>query len=384
MTRLSSKWPVLPLSAVAEIQRDGIDPQSIRRGTRFIGLEHIEPSGEITGRITEEDELASTKFRFTAKHILYGKLRPYLRKIARPNFGGVCSTDILPILPGPKINRDYLFHFLRQPRMVQLATSRCTGANLPRLSPRTLLEFLVPLPPLPEQKRIAAILDKADEIRRKRRQALELADQFLRSVFLDMFGDPVSASRDCQTRRLDEVALINRGRFSPRPRNDPRYYGGEFPFVQTGDIAASDGYLRTWSQTLNRDGKTVSRAFDPGTVLMAIVGATIGETAILTFRSYCPDSVIGIETSPDKAVPEYVEFALRFWKDVLRSRAPETARANINLQTIRPLELPIPSIPLQGRFRTLYRGVYQLKGRCRQVGDSLFESLSQDLFSGSC
>lgn len=101
--------------------------------------------------------------------MLYGKLRPYLSKIARPNFAGVCSTDILPIRPGPSLDRDFLHHYLRLPNMVELANSRAAGANLPRLSPGVLAGFAVPLPPLREQRRIAEVLDRADSLRAQRR-----------------------------------------------------------------------------------------------------------------------------------------------------------------------------------------------------------------------
>jgi type I restriction enzyme S subunit len=110
---------------------------------RFIvGLENIESGGSFVNvRTVANGELASNKFTFTERHVLYGKLRPYLAKIARPSFDGICSTDILPILPGPELDRDYLTHFLRQPTMIELANSRAAGANLPRLSPKALAEF---------------------------------------------------------------------------------------------------------------------------------------------------------------------------------------------------------------------------------------------------
>ena len=79
------------------------------------------------------------------------KLRPYLRKIAKPEFTEICSTDIIPIRPKEGLLRDYLFYYLRTPSMVELATNRCSGANLPRLSPKQLASLQIPLPPLAEQ-----------------------------------------------------------------------------------------------------------------------------------------------------------------------------------------------------------------------------------------
>ncbi len=147
---------IIELGSVATIERKGVDPTALLPDTLYLGLEHIERGGRIIGRNTVAGaELASTKFQFTPEHVLFGKLRPNLGKICRPEFAGVCSTDILPIRPGKDLDRDYLAHYLSQPSMVNFATSRTSGANLPRLSPAVLEKFPIPLPPLPEQRRTA-------------------------------------------------------------------------------------------------------------------------------------------------------------------------------------------------------------------------------------
>jgi type I restriction enzyme, S subunit len=185
-----SLWPQKSLGEVAVIERDSIQPGEIKTGTSYLGLEHIESGGKILSvPEVSNGDLASSKFRFTSEHILYGKLRPYLAKIACPDFNGICSTDILPILPNVFMDKRYICYFLRQPDIVALANSRSSGANLPRLSPTSLSEILLPVPPLSEQKRIAEILDRAEALRAKRRAALALLDELTQSIFLDMFGD---------------------------------------------------------------------------------------------------------------------------------------------------------------------------------------------------
>lgn len=161
----------------------------------YVGLEHVEKDtgGFSTGFEGKPETLLATKFRFTPSHVLYGKLRPYLNKVALPSFDGVCTTEILPILPAEdRLDRIYLWAFLLTPGFVEWASLNISGANLPRLSPKLLAKRKIPLPPLPEQKRIAAVLAKADRLRRLRRYTRELSDAYLPSVFLEMFGDPVS------------------------------------------------------------------------------------------------------------------------------------------------------------------------------------------------
>lgn len=177
------------LKELAEIERNGIAAEKIVAGTTYLGLEHIESGGRIiAAKPVDAGDLASTKFRFGPDHLLYGKLRPYLAKIALPDFAGVCSTDILPVRPGPELDKRYLAYFLRQPSMVDFANAHSTGANLPRLTPKALGEFQVPWRPLPEQQRIAAILDQADALRRLRRRSLEMLSRLEISVFESMFG----------------------------------------------------------------------------------------------------------------------------------------------------------------------------------------------------
>ncbi|WP_319560718.1 restriction endonuclease subunit S [Marispirochaeta sp.] len=161
-------WKVTQLSNIADIERKSISPDNIVNGTFYVGLEHISSAGNFVDvSDVSNGDLASNKFVFDEKHVLFGKLRPYLNKIARPNFSGICSTDILPIRPRKELDRSFLYYWLRTPEMVGLSTNRSSGANLPRLSPKELAKFPIPLPPFPEQKRIAAILDQADALREK-------------------------------------------------------------------------------------------------------------------------------------------------------------------------------------------------------------------------
>lgn len=166
-------WPTVSLGEVAKVERRSIQPGDIPDDTWYMGLEHIESGGRILGRQRAGDaDLKSSKFQFGPQHVLYGKLRPYLAKIATPDFGGVCSTDILPVRPGALLDRSYLTHYLRQKEVVDLANSRSAGANLPRLSPSALEKIPVLMPPLNEQRRIAGILDQAGSICAKRQQSL--------------------------------------------------------------------------------------------------------------------------------------------------------------------------------------------------------------------
>jgi type I restriction enzyme S subunit len=143
---------------------------------------------------------------------------------------------------------------------------------------------------------------------------------------------------------LDQIFDVERGRFSIRPRNDPRYYNGKYPFVQIGDLPREGGNITSYSQTLNEHGLNISRLFSVGTALIAIVGATIANTGILTFDSCAPDSLVALQSSL-KVMVRYAELYLRSQKHIIRNFAYASGgQPNINLAVLKPYLLPLPPI----------------------------------------
>jgi type I restriction enzyme, S subunit len=277
----------------------------------------------------------------------------------------------------------FLWHWLGH--ISPQLTVKGKGATFKQVNKQDIGELPISLPSLQAQRRIAEVLDRAEALRAKRRSVLAGLDTLTQSIFLDLFGNPITNDKDWPVSELQDLASVERGRFTPRPRNDPSFYGGQFPFIQTGDISNCGGRLSSWTQTLNQRGIAVSRSFQPGTIVIAIVGATLGMTAILDAEVYCPDSVVGIQVQPKKAHAEYIERILRFWRPIFVAKAPETARANINLETLRPLRVPNPPVSLQSEFASLVKVVERLKAAHRisliQL-DTLFAVLQHRAFRG--
>ena len=152
---------------------------------------------------------------------------------------------------------------------------------------------------------------------------------------------------------LSMIANIERGKFSARPRNDPQYYGGTTPFIQTGDIARADRTIVSWSQTLNEKGLSVSRLFPQGTILMAIA-ANIGDVAISSFETACPDSVVAL--SPRNGIDnEWLFQTLKFSKPGFAALATQNAQANLSLEKITPFKVHVPPIPEQRKIAEILR-----------------------------
>ena len=177
------RWPHSILSDVATIERETVRPAEVAGHELYVGMEHIDGRGQFEGvEAAARSGLQSNKFVFTKDHVLYGKLRPYLSKIGAPDFAGICSTDILPIRPGSRLDRCYLLHYLRTPTMVAHATNNAVGINLPRLSPKVLESFAIPVPPIKEQRRFGVIAGKTELLRARQLVQLDQMNKLFDSL----------------------------------------------------------------------------------------------------------------------------------------------------------------------------------------------------------
>ena len=368
------------LGTVAAVERKGVDPSSLAPSTLYLGLEHIERGGRIIGHDTVgRAEIASTKFQFTPEHVLFGKLRPNLGKISRPGFVGVCSTDILPIRPGKDLDRDYLAHYLSQPSMVDFATSRTSGANLPRLSPAVLATFPIPLPPLAEQRRIAAILDHVDALRAKRRQLFLHLDTLTQSIFHDMFKDTTA-----EAPLGDQLDFLTSG-----SRGWARYYsesGAKFLRIQNvrNDRLSLDDLAYVDAPDSAEARRTRVQA---GDVLLSIT-ADLGRTAVVPEdigRAYI-NQHLSILRAPEIA-PRYLSAYLSSpsGQHGLAARNRAAVKAGLNFDDIRSLRVPLPSRAAQDDFARRAAAVDDLRARHERATNldaQLFSSLQHRAFRG--
>jgi len=277
-------------------------------------------------------------------------------------------------------SKRYIHHWLTSARTRSQIRDRVKGIHL---YAKDVAELPISLPPLKQQERIAAILDRADAIRRKRREALKLADDFLRSAFLDLFGDPVANPKRWPKDKFGNLGTLDRGKSRHRPRDEPALYGGPHPFIQTGDVANCDGIVRRYTQTYSDLGLSQSRKWPAGTLAITIA-ANIGKTGILGFDACFPDSVVGFTASPPISA-EFIQFWLGQIQNRLEETAPQSAQKNINLDILRDLPVPVPPEGLLNRFTSLVLHTRESKLRqdaMLREADLLFGSIQQGAFHG--
>lgn len=265
-----------------------------------------------------------------------------------------------------------------------MATVSGVGGSLLRARPAQVAKIKIPLPPLPQQCRIAAILDKADALRAKRREAIAKLDQLLQSVFLEMFGDPVTNPKGWPVGTLVDLGQLDRGVSRHRPRGAAELLGGSHPLIQTGDVARSGGYIREFTSTYSDAGLAQSKEWPAGTLCITIA-ANIADTGILTFDACFPDSVVGF-TANQTSNAEFVQTLMSFLREILEKKAPQVAQKNINLAILRELPVPVPPAKLQQKWAVFSARVERMKQDLRFAeagGSKLFASMQQDAFTGT-
>lgn len=297
-----------------------------------------------------------------------------------PIWASDCIT-VEPMEPGTA-DPSYLFHQLKYLEPTVL-TSLQRGAAQKHVYAKDIQEIELPLPTIEEQRRIASILDAADALRTKRRQALEKLESLTQSIFIDMFGDPVVNSREWPLADLQDLGTLDRGVSKHRPRNDPSLLGGAWPLIQTGEVAGSGGYIDRFESTYSDLGLAQSRLWPAGTLCITIA-ANIAKTGILQFEACFPDSVVGF-TATDRGTIEYVRSVLNFLQPALEKQAPESAQKNINLKVLRELKVPVPPNDLRAKFAERVDAVNdEVKAMTTQIRlvDRLFASLQHSAFRG--
>jgi type I restriction enzyme, S subunit len=301
----------------------------------------------------------------------------------------VCDSFIIVIRDYLKqMNMRYLFYWFQSAKADELIKANTKGTTgITSIKSTDLETFEIPLPPLPEQHRIVAKLDAVMQKVESNKQRLDkipkLLKRFRQSVLAaavsgrltedwreknnfenlfeiseqfsinDTYRDQNELPKNWKWVALGNYVKCNRGRFSIRPRNDPRYFGGSFPFIQIGDLPREGGFVNTHTQTLNELGLKVSKMFPKNTLAIAIVGATIANTGILAYDMCFTDSMVGMNKG-DLDLNLFIDYYLRIEKENFRQLSyAGGGQPNIKLELLNAYPFPLP--PKEEQKETLRR-----------------------------
>lgn len=305
----------------------------------FNSKEYISDKGVLGAKIVRKGTLL-VSFKLTLGRLAFAGCDLYTNE----------AIAALTIFNDLTLSKEYLFYFLHFFDWNKAAEGdeKIKGKTLNKAK---LKEIPVLVPPLPEQKRIVAILDEAfagiatatANAEKNLANARELFDSQLRALFDGGHGA-------WERKLLRQVAVnFGRGKSRHRPRNDPKLYGGKYPFIQTGDVRNCDHVIMESSQTYNELGLSQSKLWPKGTICITIA-ANIAETGILGFDACFPDSIIGMVVDPKQTTNDFAEYLLRTVQAELKAEGKGSAQDNINLATFEDRLFPFPDLEKQARI----------------------------------
>ena len=306
------------------------------------------------------------------------------------------SMDLSKIeLKEDRADLSFFYYWLSLPYVKRFMVNASAASTVLHLHTNSVLKLKGILPPLPEQKKIAKILSSVDEVFETTENQINKLKDLKKGMMNELLTQGIGHTEfkdspvgripvEWESVELGSVTILARGKFSHRPRNDPKFYGGNIPFIQTGDVPKESPFIDKYSQTLNEQGKEISKLFSKGTLVITIA-ATIGEIGILKFDSCFPDSLIGISVDTSKTVSGFILYVMRFHKDTLSSYAPQTAQKNINLEILSPFLIPLPPLKEQQKIaKTLAAIDTNIEQKQNKLIQSmnLKKSLMADLLTG--
>lgn len=343
-------------------------------------------------------EIGSSKQNVEPGDLLLSKIVPHIRRAwvvtPRKGYRQIASGEWM-IFKYSDAFPDYLRHLLTSdwfhPKLMNTVAG--VGGSLVRARPSEIARIEVPLPPLAEQKRIAAILDKADAIRRKLQQSLRLSDDFLRSVFLDMFGDPVTNPKEWPVEPLSEGVESFEGGRNVNPCDIERHDGvrvlkvsavtsGEY--LEAESKSFGEDFIVPYKYVVKKGDLLISRANTSELVgAVAYVWDTNG-------RAMLPDKLWRfVWSKPAKIHPMFMLHMARsehFRKQlILRATGSSGSMKNIGKVKMLEIPIPLPPIALQNQFAAVViktQAKIQKSTALLQEAETLFSTLQQRAFRG--
>ncbi|AEJ61482.1 restriction modification system DNA specificity domain-containing protein [Spirochaeta thermophila DSM 6578] len=187
-------WETEPIGSLVHFDTALIKPEP-GKTYLYLAPEHIESNtGNYTGpHPTDGREIGSAKYSFTSDHVLYCKLRPYLNKVVLPHTSGICSTELVPLRPGPKLLREFLAIYLRLPFFVATAVQKSQGTKMPRFGPELMKQERIIVPPIPLQRSFCLQASQLMEASRKLKEGLSLSSSCFDGLLSRAFTGELTA-----------------------------------------------------------------------------------------------------------------------------------------------------------------------------------------------
>jgi len=298
---------------------------------------------------------------------------------------GVIGSTLAAIKPKGMIDSDYLFYWLKS--KYKILNKRISGSTIPHVDKNLLKSLKFPIPPLEEQKKIVEILQFADYLKERRREAIKLIDKIVISVFYDMFGDPATNPKGWEVKKLGDI--VQDVRYGITRTVNKKEQG--VPVLRVTDIN-NNGSINS-NRILNADlteEEIEKYRLKPGDILIARSGATAGKCGIYdgtpeiaAFASY----IIKITLDKSIVLPKFLHTFLNLGegKRELLSGKGGSAQPNINSKSIKSIIIPLPPLDLQQEFAEIVSKLEDKRKKMEEAEEKLemlYQILLKQAFTG--
>jgi type I restriction enzyme S subunit len=283
------------------------------------------------------------------------------------------------------VDARYLGYALRSPTVLGEALKKKTGSAIRRIVLSDLREVRFPLPLIPEQRRIAAILGKADDIRKKRQVALNLAHELLRSAYLDMFGDPVTNRKGLPEKSLAEITTVTTG--NTPSREVSAYFGDQIEWIKSDNINTPFHFLTKATEGLSEAGLRVGRSAPAGSTLITCIAGSpscIGNAA-LADRLVSFNQQINALIPKAGIEPEFIYATTLFSKARIQAASTNGMKGMVSKGALEQVRFIFPPSDQRVRFVAIFRKVMALTEKLESAASEahmLYGSLAQRAFKG--
>jgi type I restriction enzyme, S subunit len=386
------RWKSAPLGVVSPAKRAERDfaPDEV---VWHLNLDQIESQ---TGRVLAKQRApassaGSSTFAFDEGNVLYSKLRPYLNKVVRPDEPGIGTTELVPLRPVPDLlEPDFLKFYLRSDRFVGFANSVVAGAKMPRMIMDKFWEHHIPLPAPKEQRRVVELLEQADGLRGKRKEATALGNRILPALFRKMFGDPGMNPKAWPKEPLGNLTKVQCGfAFKSDDFVDAGVLLVRISNLVDGLVRCTDGSAFLPFEFFQ---KFPAFQLSPGDLLIALSGATTGKLARFdeeNIKAGLLNQRVGrflVRNAP-RSVLDYLEVLLEtpYARVLINMEMQGGGQPNLAPRELESLAIPRPPDGLLNEFGTCATRLRRSGRNCedsRQALENLFKTMLHRAFSG--
>ncbi|HZK92800.1 MAG TPA: restriction endonuclease subunit S [Prolixibacteraceae bacterium] len=354
MDKLPKDWKNCHIEDIAKNIQYGFTGKTIKNGiVKYLRITDIQsnfvdwsqvPFAEISPKEADKYLLRNNDIVFARTGATAGKsfLIDELKSVS------VFASYLIRIVPKTdKIFPKYLYLYFQSPEYWSHISENVEGAAQPNFNGKKLAKIPFPLPPLPDQIRIAAKLEALFTRIDKSINLLEENIKHTKGLMASVLEEVFVNGKNWKREPLSKVAKVERGKSKHRPRNDEKLFGNIYPFIQTGDVRKANKYIERYEVCYSEFGLKQSRLWNKGTICLTIA-ANIGDVAILGLDACFPDSVVGI--TPNSMNNEFLYYYLKTLQLQLDKKANSAAQKNINLKILNEIDVPVPSFETQNRI----------------------------------